>query len=302
MSVGLNCSRYTPPFPPLVGISAAHSGVLDLAAPLPGVIPSAGGSGSGLSTGLPASSLPDPSPAWLAKLLGVALAPATAPLVLASALPPIPGRAVEKISKGQFVDFKELLNDNIALVSQLRELGAVVSSTSSWSRLREVTDPLTWVYCYLSFMAVLSPDAQVCDLVAYAQIIIQLAWSHGGNGWLAYDRRFRQQLAAGTPLKWNEINPSLLSATVLGAPPFPSGHNCPLWTTPGLIALWPACPLNPRTPRELVSRDHTGCPGNTANDSTPALAQTPRKPVASFMPARRVASRDTLHRSARNPK
>ena len=76
------------------------------------------------------------------------------------------------------MDFKELLNDNIALVSQLRELGAVASSASSQLRLREVTDLLTWVYCYLSFMAVLSPDAQVRDLVAYAQIIIQLAWSH----------------------------------------------------------------------------------------------------------------------------
>ena len=174
--MGLNLSLYSPPFPPLVGLSAAHSGALDLAAPLPGVIPSAGGSGSGLSTGLSTSSLPDPSPAWLAELLCVTPTPATAPLVLASALPPIPGRAVKKISKAQFIDFKELLNDNVALVSQLRKLGAVASSTSSWSCLCEVTDPLTWVYCYLSFMAVLSPDARVRDLVAYAQIIIQLAW------------------------------------------------------------------------------------------------------------------------------
>ena len=279
--MGLNLSHYTPPSPPfLVGIAAAHSGALDLAAPLPGVIPSAGGSGSGLSTGLPASPLPDPSPAWLAELLGVAPAPATAPLVLASALPPIPGRAVEKISKGQFIDFKELLNDNIALVSQLRELGAVASSASSRSRLREVTDPLTWVYCYLSFMAVLSPDARVRDLVAYAQIIVQLARSHGGSGWLAYDRRFRQQLAAGTPLKWNEINPSLLSATVLGAPPFPSGRSCPLclsWdhtrTDCALASLSPQSTDSRRTtgrqrpywvPREYCRRFNSGsCPNSS---------------------------------------
>ena len=121
--MGLNLSLYFPPFPPLVGLSAALSGALDLAAPLPGIISSAGGSGSGLSTGLSAYSLPDPSPAWLAELLDVTPAPTTAPLVLASALPPIPGREVEKISKGQFIDFKELLNDNVALVFQLRELG-----------------------------------------------------------------------------------------------------------------------------------------------------------------------------------
>ena len=234
--------------------------MLDLAAPLPGVIPSAGGSGSGLSAGLSASSLPDPSPAWLAELQGVTPTPATAPLVLASALPPIPGRAVEKIFKGQFIDFKELLNDNVALVSQLRDLGAVASSASSRSRLCEVTNPLTWVYCYLSFMAVLSPDARVHDLVAYAQIIIQLARSHGGSGWLAYDRQIRQQLAAGTPLKWNDINPSLLSVTVLGAPPFPSGRNCPLcllWdhtrTDCALASLFPQSTDSKRTTGRLMS-------------------------------------------------
>ena len=246
----MNLSLYSPSFPPLVDLSAAHSGALDLAAPLPGVIPSVGGSGSGLSTSLSASPLPDPSPAWLAELLGVTPAPATAPLVLASALPPIPGRAVEKISKGHFIDFKELLNDNVALVSQLRELGAVVSSASSRSRLHEVTDPLTWVYCYLSFMAVLSLDARVRNLVAYAQIFIQLARSHKGSGWLAYDRQFCQQLAAGTALKWNKINPSLLSVTVLGSRVDAIALYACRGTTPGLIALWPACSLNPQIPRE----------------------------------------------------
>uniref|UniRef100_A0A1X7UES1 Cleavage and polyadenylation specificity factor subunit 4 n=1 Tax=Amphimedon queenslandica TaxID=400682 RepID=A0A1X7UES1_AMPQE len=77
-------------------------------------------------------------------------------------------------------------------------------------------------------MAVLCPETRVRELLAYAQIIIQLAQSHGGTGWLAYDRRFRQQVAAGTPLCWVEINPSLLSATVLGSAPAPGGRNCPL--------------------------------------------------------------------------
>ena len=49
-------------------------------------------------------------------------------LVLASALPPIPGKVVEKILKGQFIDFKELLMDNVALMTQLQELGAGAAS------------------------------------------------------------------------------------------------------------------------------------------------------------------------------
>ena len=104
----------------------------------------------------------------------------------------------------------------------------VASAAGSCSRLRDVSDPFTWVYCYLSFVVVLCPDSRMHELLAYGQIIIQLARSHGGEGWLTYDRRFCQQVAAGTPLSWAKINSSLLSATVLGSAPAPSGRNCPL--------------------------------------------------------------------------
>ena len=89
------------------------SGALDLAAPIPGILPSSGALGAAPGSGPTTAPLPDHSPAWLAELLGVAPVPSTPPLVLASALPPIPGKAVEKILKGQFIDFKEHLMDNV---------------------------------------------------------------------------------------------------------------------------------------------------------------------------------------------
>uniref|UniRef100_A0A1X7TZ55 Uncharacterized protein n=1 Tax=Amphimedon queenslandica TaxID=400682 RepID=A0A1X7TZ55_AMPQE len=52
--------------------------------------------------------------------------PYHSPLALALAYRPIPGKAVEKISKGPFIEFKELLVDKVAQVSQLRELGVGV--------------------------------------------------------------------------------------------------------------------------------------------------------------------------------
>ena len=205
------------------------SGALDLAAPLPGILPPSGGLGAVPGSSPTTAPLPDHSPAWLAELLGVAPNPSTPPLVLASALPPVPGKAVEKILKGQFIDFKELLMDNVALMTQLQELGAgAASAAGSHSRLRDISDPVTWVYCYLSFVAVLCPDPRTRELLAYGHIIMQLARSHGGVGWVVYDRRFRQQVAAGTPLSWAEINPSILAATVLGSAPASSGRNCPL--------------------------------------------------------------------------
>ena len=43
------------------------------------------------------------------------------PLILSSVLPPIPAKAVDRIRAGSFVDLKELLPDNMALLQRLQE-------------------------------------------------------------------------------------------------------------------------------------------------------------------------------------
>ena len=53
------------------------------------------------------------------------------------------------------------------------------------------------------------------QLAAYGQIVLGLARKHGGRGWLAYNAQFRQQLAAGAGMAWNDLNPSLAAATAM---------------------------------------------------------------------------------------
>ena len=72
-------------------------------------------------------------------------------------------------------------------------------------------------------MVVKSEDPETRGLIAYAQIVLDLARKHGGTGWLAYDTHFRAQLFAGGPFKWNEVNPSLLASAVLGNPQLGEG-------------------------------------------------------------------------------
>ena len=43
--------------------------------------------------------------------------------VLASTIPPIPAKIVQKIQSNQFVDMKDLLPDNVALLDKLDGLG-----------------------------------------------------------------------------------------------------------------------------------------------------------------------------------
>ena len=98
------------------------------------------------------------------------------------------------------------------------------------TRLREISDPLTWAFCFLAFVAVRTRDQETRDLAAYGQLVIHLARQHGGAGWLAYDKRFRQHHAAGIGYPWSELNPSLMAATVLrrdsGGEPGQSCSKC----------------------------------------------------------------------------
>ena len=79
-------------------------------------------------------------------------------LILASALPPVPAKIVSKIQAGQFIQMKDLLGDNIALVNQLdnlpvNSLGGACSSLPR-PQMREVFSTLAWAGCFLTFVAV----------------------------------------------------------------------------------------------------------------------------------------------------
>ena len=133
------------------------------------------------------------------------------PLILSPALPPIPGKVVEKIQKGENPDLKELLSDNIALAKKLAESHqAFPGPLQSVSKFQEISDPLSWIYCFLSFIAVKLDNEEARGLIAYAQIILDLARKHGGSGWIVYDNHFRSQLFAGIVSNGTKsIHPSL---------------------------------------------------------------------------------------------
>ena len=162
----------------------------------------------------------------------------TAPLVISPALPPMPGKIIEKIQKGLFVDFKEFLNDNILLLQKLQDIGQANPALSaaqpflSGSKLRDVPNPLSWASCFLAFLAAKTNCEEARELAAYGMIVLHLARKHGGSGWLLYDRQFRQQRAAGATMPWTEINPSLMAATVLSNSGGLQPRSCPHCLSP----------------------------------------------------------------------
>ena len=84
-------------------------------------------------------------------------------------------------------------------------------------RLRDVTSLLSWIYCFLVYIATLVNDQGVRDILAYARLMVREAQRHGGSSWLDYDRVFRHQQAASDPsLWWNTLHPGIQSVTLVG--------------------------------------------------------------------------------------
>lgn len=172
--------------------------------PTPLVVPS-----SGLMSQTPYPPPPGPQPAG--NSLGLTLAPA---------LGLIPQKLVEKVRSGAYVEMREFLRDNILLLEQLETLQGTMPQLASMPgaarpRLREVTTPLAWVYCFLSYMGTSTSDPTTRSQAAYASLLLREAQQHGGRGWLEYDKAFRRQAADIPSLPWDMIHQGIQASTML---------------------------------------------------------------------------------------
>ena len=140
-------------------------------------------------------------------------------LSLSMSLRPVPVRIVQQVRSGQFVDMRDLLGDNAAVRQHFEgvhgALGFHVLPMSSRPRVREVTSLPSWTACFLTYLAVLTPDPTTRKRLAYAILVIREAMRHGGQGWLDYDRLFRQQATIDHNIQWNLVHPGLQATTIL---------------------------------------------------------------------------------------
>ena len=160
-------------------------------------------------------------PAPVSQLLPTTPSSASGGLILSPAAAPFPSKLVEKCRSGQFIEMRELLADNITLLQQLEAMQGthpVNMIGPTRPRLREVSTLTTWLYCFLAYAAIITSDATTRNLLAYARLIMREALRHNNNGWLDYDRSFRQQAAVDPSLPWNTLVPGLQASMILGNP------------------------------------------------------------------------------------
>ena len=66
------------------------------------------------------------------------------------------------------------------------------------------------------YTAVSTTDLVTRNWLTYAVLLLKEAMRHRGQGWLEYDRLFRQQAALDANLLWNLIHPGLQVTTIFG--------------------------------------------------------------------------------------
>ena len=113
----------------------------------------------------------------------------TRPFLLSEGLPPVPGKLVARILRGNFIDMAELLQDNLEAQRRgaLQDTSPASASVSRFCR--EVLDLLNWVQCFGIYTAVVASafPERVQKLLAYLTLIVQESRRCGGKGWLSYD-------------------------------------------------------------------------------------------------------------------
>ena len=120
---------------------------------------------------------------------------------------PTPARLVSRILSGQFVEMNYLLGDNIALAQDFESWNSSFPShvlpAASRPRLLEISTLSSWVYGFMTYLAVQAPDTAMRDKLVYVSgrlaasdltlqwgTFIQVLWlpkkKHGGLHIITY--------------------------------------------------------------------------------------------------------------------
>ena len=110
----------------------------------------------------------------------------------------------------------ELLPDHLGVNAAPAETGDQEAKRKG--KRRQVTSVLEWLQCYSIYMAVIAAKtpARLPDMLGYQVLIIEARMEYEGDGWLGYDRRFRQRAAASPEAVWARIEPTLWNIAFAG--------------------------------------------------------------------------------------
>ena len=149
------------------------------------------------------SSVPSTSSPTLAPSVGKAF-------VVGPGYAPIQGKLVAKITRGAFVEFADLLVENIR--AQEAEphtyLDGKLHFSPAKKRVVEINDILIWIQAFTIYQWIFCSTypSRWQDTVQYKLLILQTASQFPGPAWLNYDMAFRKDGAASLLADWSKLN------------------------------------------------------------------------------------------------
>ena len=136
-------------------------------------------------------------------------------LFMGDAMLPIPDSLISKIQRLEFVDMADLRLEAWMFEDEPHEKSLV----GFFKRQKQpVTDILSWVQCFASYVAVLSQTQpqSTPHLMAYMATIIRCHKKFEGLGWVVYDSAYRRRAARQRDLNWAVIDSSLFNTLFTG--------------------------------------------------------------------------------------
>ena len=144
--------------------------------------------------------------------------------------PPIPEKLVAQMLVYKFVEMSDFISENLetpttGTPSFIIDGCSIVPTTSSSRKRSEVSDILTWVQCFNSYITVvtaLRPERSQY-LLTYMALIIRIAKQFPERCWCNYDRAYRLEPAASNSKNCSQIHSDLchyhMSVAFQSAPP-----------------------------------------------------------------------------------
>ena len=131
---------------------------------------------------------------------------------IGAAIPPVPLQLVERIESGAFVEMAfvemaELIPSHLSIdeAEKYKPKHCSVTNVSEWQAFA----------VYVSVIAKKQPH-HIPELMGYQILIIEASNESRNNGWLAYDRCFRQQVAFKPYRKWSNIDSTFWTLAFTG--------------------------------------------------------------------------------------
>ena len=193
-------------------------------------------------------------------------------VLVAPGLPSVPQKVIDKIKRGEYIDFNELppaRGLSKSLPPHLEGQLVIVQADDLAVSRKLIPNFETWSQCFAIYAAVriANDPSKAGDLMAYSHSIASMAKKFSWPSWIMYDQAFREEAAYLPARLWGKEDASLYAKCFNWGPTSATPNWC--WNCQSLEHQTDQCPHKPsaaKRPRRDGLRPEDPCKKYNNND------------------------------------